>query len=246
MISKTTEQCQDLDLWVGDRTPDFPPNLAALFDLVKRYVHLDDYDPWLFGLATAVSSRIPDGDPLWGMIVGPASGGKTEVLRLLDDFVDKKLDEFTNASLLSWMKERDEDCHDIDVPTGILPNLPNPGFITIGDFSTVLAGSAHGGKESLYASLRRIYDGSFSRSLANVAESLTWQGKVTALAACTSAIDNQANYSGELGPRWLYLRLEPVDIATQRAMMKASRTGNKTSGRKAASKLAMSIINKAV
>jgi hypothetical protein len=58
--------------------------LLMLFGLISKYVLLEDVAQYLFALAVAVSTYL-EGDPLWGMIVGAASGGKTEAVKLVDD-----------------------------------------------------------------------------------------------------------------------------------------------------------------
>jgi hypothetical protein len=127
-------------------------NLAALLDALRGYLHLDDDGHVLFALAVAVSAKL-DGDPLWAMIIGPSSGGKTETLRMVDALADERVDELTAASLLSWSKGKNPR------PTGILTRVGDPAFVTVADFSTVLATSDRGGRDQLFALLRRVYDG---------------------------------------------------------------------------------------
>jgi hypothetical protein len=179
-------------------------NLAALLDALRGYLHLDDDGHVLFALAVAISAKL-DGDPLWGMIIGPSSGGKTETLRMVDNLADERVDELTAASLLSWSKGKNPR------PTGILTRVGNPAFVTVADFSTVLATSDRGGRDQLFALLRRVYDGSATRDLGNAPQALRWQGRMTFLAACTPAIDHYSSHADALGPRWLYWRLPDRD-----------------------------------
>lgn len=77
------------------------PAYEQAVEALRRYCHVPDADHALFALAVAtVADR--DGPPLWGLIVGPPSCGKTEVIRALDDVADGRLDEVTAAGLLSW------------------------------------------------------------------------------------------------------------------------------------------------
>jgi hypothetical protein len=186
------------------------PKLDELFDALGGYLHLDDPRPALFGLAVAISAQL-DGPPLWGMIIGASSGGKTETLHMVDRLADERVSELTAASLLSWTKGKDPR------ETGILPRVGARGFVTVGDFSTVLATSDRGGRDQLFALLRCVYDGQVSRDLGNAPRALRWQGRITFLAACTPAIDHYSSHADALGPRWLYWRLPDRDAATKTA-----------------------------
>lgn len=79
------------------------PRLGELFDALSGYLHLDEDGHVLFTLAVTVGAKL-DGPPLWGMLVGSSSGGKTEDLHMVKDLADERVDEFTAAALLSWTK----------------------------------------------------------------------------------------------------------------------------------------------
>jgi hypothetical protein len=53
-------------------------------------------------LAAGVSKALADEEPLWLMLVGAPSSGKSEAIHLLDDLADLRVDELTRAGLLSW------------------------------------------------------------------------------------------------------------------------------------------------
>ncbi|MGW3936470.1 hypothetical protein [Streptomyces phaeochromogenes] len=202
--------------------PDEPPAgspAALLADFLKQmqtYIHLDDYGHIIFSLAVAVSSDL-DGEPLWGMLVGPPSGGKSEAVKALDDSADEHVDDITGPALLSWMPGKNPK------PAGILTRIPSRAFVTISDFSTVLATSDRGGRDTLFALLRRAYDGHVVREVGNSPRPLTWTGRLTLLAAVTPAIDNFSSHTDALGPRWLYCRLPETDNAHKKATVRKRR-----------------------
>ena len=174
--------------------------LDALLTHVRTWHELEDLSHVLFGLACAVSAH-DEGEPLWGMIVGTPSSGKTETVRMLDEIVDDHADELTAAGLLSWTTRKPPK------PTGILSHIGDRALVSVGDFSTVLAMSDRGARDMLFALLRRAYDGSVTRHLGNAPEALRWEGRLTFLTAVTPAIDNYTAHADALGPRWLYLRM---------------------------------------
>jgi hypothetical protein len=194
-----------------------PPPMADFLDLLRGYLHLDDTGHVWFALATAVSSNL-DSDPLWGMLVGASSGGKTETIRALDGVADH-VDELTSASLLSWHHAKKGTWR----PVGVLLRLGERGLLTIGDFSTVLAMSDRGARDQLFANLRRVYDGHLVRDVGNAPHHLEWTGRVTVLAGCTPAIDNYTAHADQLGPRWLFYRLAAKPTAGKRATSRKAR-----------------------
>jgi hypothetical protein len=193
------------------------PPMADFFDLLRGYLHLDDTGHVWFALATAVSSNL-DSDPLWGMLVGASSGGKTETIRALDG-VAEPVDELTSASLLSWHHARKGAWR----PVGVLLRVGERGLLTVGDFSTVLAMSDRGARDQLFANLRRVYDGHLVRDVGNAPHPLEWSGRVTVLAGCTPAIDNYSAHADQLGPRWLFYRLAAKPTAGKRATSRKAR-----------------------
>jgi len=195
------------------------PAARELVDLLGSYLHLDDDGHVWFTLAIAVSAYL-DGDPLWGMLVGPSSSGKTEAIRALDGIAEH-VDELTAPALLSWSgsKKRNQPSQ----PVGLLTRIGTRGLLTVSDFSTVLATSDRGGRDQLFALLRRAYDGEVTRDLGNAPEPLRWAGRLTMIAGVTPAIDNYSSHADQLGPRWLYYRLAARDTQTKRAVAQAAR-----------------------
>src|SRR5215218_6023793 len=189
--------------------------VGELLELFGGYVHLDDPGHVWFALAVAVSAAL-DGDPLWGMLIGPSSSGKTEAIRALDGLAEP-VDELTAPALLSWTHGKQPR------PTGVLTRIGSRGLVTVGDFSTVLATSDRGGRDQLFALLRRVYDGQVTRDLGNAPVPLRWSGRLTLLAACTPAIDNYASHAHQLGPRWLYYRLAAASTTAKRATSRKAR-----------------------
>jgi hypothetical protein len=216
-----TEQQPEPEPSVEDQ-PEAPPAgspaalLADFLDQMKTYVHLTDHGHVIFALAVAVSSDL-DGEPLWGMLVGPPSGGKSEAVKALDEVADEHVDDITGPALLSWMPGKNPK------PAGILTRIPSRAFVTISDFSTVLATSDRGGRDTLFALLRRAYDGHVVREVGNSPRPLTWTGRLTLLAAVTPAIDNFSSHTDALGPRWLYCRLPETDNAHKKATVRKRR-----------------------
>jgi hypothetical protein len=195
------------------RYPDQRERLLQLMQSLSSYHYLDEVGSVCFALAVAASNHA-DRQPLWGMLVGAPSGGKTTAIDLVSYATSANLDSVTAPGLLSWHKANQ---HAPSVPTGALVRLGDRGLLTVADFSTVLSGNRDR-RDDLFAMLRRVFDGKIQRDLGNENQALTWEGRVTFLAACTSTIDNYSAHTDALGPRWVNYRLPPRVGAPRKAV----------------------------
>lgn len=209
------------------------PVLRDLLVGLRSWHHLPDPTHVVAALAAA-ATRDAAGEPCWLLLVAPPSSGKTEAVRLLDGAVDDRLDEVTAAGLLGWSRGKPSK------PTGVLARVGSQALVTLGDLSTLLATSDRGGRDQVFAMLRRVYDGHTSRDVSppgrTEADStqLTWTGRLTVVACVTGAIDRAAAHNAELGPRWLYVRLPERSTEAKRAASRLARAGGLAARRREA------------
>lgn len=196
-----------------------PELLQDVLAALRLYCHLEEDQAVFFTLALAAASR-REGSQLWGLLVGASSSGKTELISLVEGWADASVNELTEAGLHSWTK------HKPPRATGLLTRVPSLAFVTISDLSTLLAGGEKGMRDRLFADLRCVYDGSFTRDLGQQAV-LAWRGQLAFLGAVTDAIDRYASHADQLGPRWLYLRFPPL---SERGRQRAARLATDISG----------------
>jgi hypothetical protein len=192
-------------------------SLANVLAAVRRFLLLSDEetDYVRVALAVAVSKALTDEEPLWGLLIGPASGGKTEAVRLVDHLADASVDDLTRAGLLSWHVQGRK-----AKPTGLLTKIPPSAFITVSDFTSVVTMGDREARARLFGLLRVTYDGRVRRSIGGEPTSegggeLLWEGHVTMLAGATPAIDAHTSHEAALGERWLTFRLP--ELSTERA-----------------------------
>lgn len=189
--------------------------LEQVMDAVRAYVDVTDDEAGFVhaALAVAVSKALTDEEPLWAMLVGAPSSGKSEAIRLLDELADLRVDELTRAGLLSWSTGGGKKAK----RSGILTRIPSHALLTVSDFSTVVTASDREGRARMYGMLRVVYDGHVYRGIAGEpagdGNELEWSGHLTLIAAATPAIDQASSFEGALGERWLTLRLPESDAA---------------------------------
>jgi hypothetical protein len=198
--------------------------VEALHDLLSRfqhYLHMPDTGTVETVLGAYAANVLP-GDPVWLMLVGPPSSGKSEILGairgLLHLFPAATL---TEAALLSGVR-RDEQAD--DAQGGLLREMGGFGILHMKDFTSVLSMNRDT-RASLLAALREIYDGSWTRWLGvDGGRSLHWEGKMGLLGGVTQALDSHHGVMAEMGPRFVLYRLPPVD-GQEQARRALSRTG---------------------
>jgi hypothetical protein len=188
------------------------PNVHAAFARWLALPGLEQGSPFEtidVALATVVANRM-EGDPLWLFLVAPPSGGKTEVIRSLDDVSDVfPLSSLSAQTFASGFEKRGAE-------TSLLPKLDGK-TIVMKDFGTVLT-MYREKKAEILAQLREIYDGSFAKEWGN-GKSLKWNGKVGLLAGVTGIIDREYSLNQILGERFLLYRLKR---APARALARAA------------------------
>jgi hypothetical protein len=169
-------------------------------------------------LAVITANRM-EGDPLWMFLVAPPSGGKTEVLRALDDVPDVyPLSSLTAQTFASGFERKGTE-------TSLLPKIDGK-TLTMKDFGTVLS-MYREKKAEILAQLREIYDGSFAKEFGN-GKQFRWVGKVGFLAGVTPIIDREFSLNQILGERFLLLRVKSADprALARRAMAQRQREGD--------------------
>lgn len=217
--------------------------LGALLDSLREWQHLPDPTHIVAALAAA-ATRHGDGEPCWLLLVAPPSSGKTEAVRVLDDTADARLDEVTAAGLLGWSKGKSVR------PSGVLSRVGTAALVTLGDLSGLLATSDRGGRDQVFALLRRAYDGHVTRDISppgkvaeGVPEALRWSGRLTVVACVTGAIDRYTAHADQLGARWVYVRLPDRDTGEKRRASALARRGNLTALRHAAREAATALLD---
>ena len=169
---------------------------AELEEVVNRWFH--NPDPITFRAALAVPAALNlEQSSTWLMIVGPSSSGKTSLhFPMLKAYAKTKETSNVNVpGLLSLAKgHRGE---------GVLANLGVKGLWLIKDMGSIISMREDKRNEFL-ASMREIYDGSWTRDSGKGNES--WVGNINVVAASTRAIERAYRVNQELGERFIYIR----------------------------------------
>lgn len=193
-----------------DSAPDVQAiDLKACKAVISKWLYYKD-DTIIDIAAAVVASTHHTGDPLWIIIVGAPSSGKTEILRGFDDHDDVYfIDRISPATFVTGFTKA----------KGILERMgPEPKTFILQDFSTILSKPPYDRME-IIDTMRQMYNGSYHNEWGN-GKKFTWKGKVAMLAGGTPDIEAHGHSMGELGERFMYYRIESDDQETRDEMMR--------------------------
>jgi hypothetical protein len=189
-----------------------PEPLEAVVATFRRWLHLPDPGALYVALATVVANRL-DGDPVWLLLVGPSSSGKSEVLVSLGGLDEvKPAATMTEAALLSGVPRKDAAP---GAKGGLLRAIGDYGILTLKDFGSIL--SMHrDSRAGVLAALRECYDGSWDRQVgAEGGRTLRWEGKLGLIAGVTTVVDRHHAVIDSLGSRFAFYRIDVGERAEQ-------------------------------
>jgi hypothetical protein len=209
---------------MGRRTEPAGPALERCVETFRRWLYMPDPGGLYVALATVAANLAP-GDPVWTLLVGPPSAGKTETIAPLErlPYVYPAA-TITEAALLSGTAKRDRD---VTAKGGLLREIGEFGILLLKDFTSVLAQNRDA-RAQVLAALREIYDGSWTRHVGtDGGRTLHWRGKLGLVAGVTPAVDIHHAVMSSMGERMVLHRLPDVD-AGQVIADALGRVGNET------------------
>jgi hypothetical protein len=162
-------------------------------------------------LYAGIAAHRLSGTPVWPMLVAPPGSLKTELLGALSDFPGVHfVDQFTSKTFISG--KMDDPGKPRQASPSLLKRIGAEGILVCPDFSTLLGGKQDS-RESVFADLRRIYDGQLSKEF-GTGENLEdhkWTGRITVAVAVTPAIDGYSGAFQSLGERFIMIRWPRAD-----------------------------------
>lgn len=207
-----------------DSSP-YGSNRALLLELEKEFgdfVSMRDMECLRVTLAAWVANCL-QGDPVWLLLIGPPSSGKTEILNLLSGLENcHEVSTFTEGSLLSGSPKREIGK---DATGGLLKKMGRFGIMVSKDFTTVLSMNRDTRNQAL-AILREAFDGRVTRILGtDGGKEILWEGKLGVIAAVTQKIDSCHSVIGSMGERFLMFRMRTdIDSSLEQARKAFLRT----------------------
>jgi IclR helix-turn-helix domain len=181
-----------------------PRTLAEVVETFERWLFLPDAGVVYAVLGTVAAHLLP-GDPVWLLVIGPPSDGKSEVITAIGrlPFVHAAA-TLSEAALLSGSPKRDRGQGSTG---GLLRQIGESGIIAAKDFGSIL-NLRPDDRASVLAALREVYDGSWTRPVGtDGGRILRWDGKCGFVGGATPSIDRHFGVMGAMGERFALFRL---------------------------------------
>jgi len=172
--------------------------LAHIKTEFEKYIVIKDRWAIDIMLATIIGNQCLERDPLWTMVIGASSGGKTTLLAPCNTIEHIHfLDDLTEKTLLSGYKIKGKEA-------SLLRKIGS-GMLAFSDFTSVLAKNPVSRGEIL-TQLKLVFDGKLTKETGT--GSISWTGKIGAICCSTPDVYTYLENSRSMGERFLYYWLE--------------------------------------
>lgn len=177
--------------------------MKELKEHVQKYMYLEDTDVLDVALASVVATRLKLGDPVWLLIIGESSGGKSQIIRpitLTDEKYLHSVDDITENTFLSGtLKEK-----------SFLHRVGTTGILSMNDM-TVLFSKNSEARSAILSQLRMIYDGKLVKMVGTSEKPIVWKGQLGIIGGCTPMAYKFFEEFADMGERFIYYRMRAND-----------------------------------
>lgn len=177
--------------------------LSDLKKEMNTLLYLEDTGVIDVTLAATIATRLQLGNPVWLIVIGVSSSGKSQIIRPLS-LSDKKfihrVDDLTENTFISGMKSNE---------TSLLLNIGPRGILVISDLTTLFSKNQEA-RDSILGQLRLVYDGEMTKYFGNQ-KPVTWKGSLGIIAGSTPSVYRHFEQIADMGERFIYYRLKSYD-----------------------------------
>ena len=155
-------------------------------------------------LAVAAAEKLP-GDPPWLLIISGPGNAKTETACSVGAVPNVEIVStiVSEGALLSATAKK---ARTKQATGGLLRKIGARGILIIKDFTSILSADRNV-RGAVLAALREIHDGRYSRNVgSDGGQTITWEGRIIVIAACTTAWDAAHGVVASMGDRFVTIR----------------------------------------
>lgn len=181
--------------------------LQELKNKIQEYQYFEDTTVIDVAVASIIATRLKLGDPLWLVIIGASSGGKSQILRPLgmsDEKFIHQVDDLTENTLLSGMRAGKGE------NPSLLHKIGSHGIMVISDLTVLFSKSAET-RGTILSQFRLLYDGKMTKHSGAMAKTLEWKGYLGVIAGSTPSIYSLFEEVADMGERFVYFRMKDFD-----------------------------------
>lgn len=191
-------------------------NLSQLKSALSEHLYMEDTGIVDITLASTIANTLHLGQPVWMVIIGPPSGGKTQFILPLQH-TSKTIHQITDLTpntFLSGFRAGTSE-------PSLLKRIGEDGILLFPDLTSLFSKDETTQAEIL-GQMRHIYDGYLTKMTGNQ-EPIVWEGRMGVIGASTPSIYRHFEHIADMGERFMYYRLKPynVDKATDKALSRS-------------------------
>ena len=176
-----------------------------LHNKIGELMYIEDFGQLDIILASIVANSLKIGDPVWLTLIGPSSGGKSQIIRPFakahPDLVHQ-IDDLTPNSLISGNKKFEET---------FLGQMGPHGILSMDDL-TVLFSKNPEQRTEILSQFRMLYDGRFTKMSWSLKDASVWEGYMGMIAGSTPSIYKYFSEVADMGERFISYRMKDYDI----------------------------------
>jgi hypothetical protein len=179
-------------------------------------------------LAVTAAAKL-GGDPAWLLIIGGSGAAKTETAQSISKVADVHIVSTISSqgALLSAVSKKSKTK---GATGGLLRKIGDHGILVIKDFTSIITIDRNI-RASVLSALREIHDGRWDRNVgSDGGQTLSWQGHVVIVGACTTAWDQAHAVTASMGERFVLIRL---NSSQDEGRIAAGKQAMKNTGREA-------------
>jgi hypothetical protein len=181
-------------------------------------------------LAVAAAERLP-GDPPWLLIISGPGNAKTETVASVGGIAGTHVVS-TIASEGALLSASSKKTRVKGATGGLLRKIGPRGILIIKDFTSILSMDRNV-RGPVLSALREIHDGCWVRNVgSDGGQTITWEGRIVIVGACTSAWDSAHGVIAAMGDRFVTIRSSSRVGRVTAASHAVQNTGNEPAIRK--------------
>lgn len=183
---------------------------SELHSKIGKLLYLEDYGSIDIVLASMIANKLELGDPVWLMLIGASSGGKSQIMRPIanaDAEGTRRVDDLTENTFISGQNTEE---NSLLFQVGTPDEHGRRNAILLVSDMTVIFSKGSETRNAILSQFRMLFDGEFTKFFGN-RKPVTWKGNMGVIAGSTPSAYRFFSEVADMGERFIYYRLPEPD-----------------------------------
>ncbi len=186
--------------------------LSTLKKRMREHLYMEDEDILDVIMAATITNVMQLGQPVWLVIIGAPSSGKTQYIAPLEfsqpagqEIIHEITDITPNTFLSGSLPKKGG-----EFEPSLLKRIGDHGILLFPDLTALFSKESQTLHEIL-GQFRHIYDGHLTKMTGNQ-EPISWKGKLGIIGASTASLYRHFEEIADMGERFMYYRMKPYSV----------------------------------